>query len=364
MNPSFEYKKIIDRITDAFFIINDKGVFTYASDSVSRLLGHSPREIIGKNVLDFLHPEEHINAFENHQELLSYPGSRITHDYRISNSHQSYQWMEFIFVNMINIPQVAGIMIQMRDVEERKSAELLLQEHKEQFRLFMSRIPATVWIRDNEGRFVFVNEQFEASSGTKASEMLGKTYREVFPEDAQSVEDTDRLCRDFGKEIEYIESGTDKRGLTKDFVIYKFPIPRSDAKVFIGALGFDISRILKANEVIKEAEDKFKSIFYHAPDPIFIEDQDGIILDANIKACELQGIELQELRGTNILDITPVEKRSQVAEQFRKLWNGDLNAVTSFTWSFQGEEIPVEIHSSKTRHQGQEALILTLRQKG
>ena len=96
-------------------------------------------------------------------------------------------------------------MTQMRDITERKAVELLLEESKEQFRLFMSRIPASVWIGDSEDRYIFVNETFEVISGFKASQLIGKTYREVYPADFGSIADTDRLCKDFGKEIEYLE---------------------------------------------------------------------------------------------------------------------------------------------------------------
>jgi PAS domain S-box-containing protein len=361
VKQTIRYDKIIDRITDAFFIIDEKGLITYASSSVSTILGHSPDELTGRSALEFIHPDEHHFAYSNQEILLSYPGSRLTHDYRIVNSHQSYQWMEFTFVNMINIPQVGGIMAQMRDVSERKSVELMLEEVKEQFRLFMSRIPATICLRDSEDRYVFVNEAFENWTGKKGSDLLGRTFYEVFPGSAESIADTDRLCRDFGKEIEYMETGPDKHGVIRDLVIYKFPIPRANGKTLIGALGFDIRRITHSKAIIKEAEDKFKLIFDHSPDAIFIEDEQGIILDANKKACELQGIELQELIGMNILDLTPESKRGMVAEQFTKLWNGELSAVTSFTWAINGQEIPVEIHAGKIQHEGREALVLTLR---
>ncbi len=363
METEKRFEKIIDRITDAFFIIDADGIMTYASASVSKVVGYSSTELIGKSSLDFIHPDEHEMAVEKQGQLLSYPGSRLTHDYRILNSNHVYQWMECIFVNMTNIPQVGGIMVQMRDVSERKTIELMLEESKEQFRLFMGQIPAAVWIRDEEEKYVFINETFERIRNLKAEDVIGKSFREVFPDDAEQIESTDRLCRDFGKEIVFLDRVHDAYEEEKDWMIYKFPIPRLNGKTYIGALGMDVSKMVKAKEVLQAAEDKFKLVFDHAPDPIFIEDEHMNILDANQKACELQGIPLHELIGMNVLDLTPVTNREQVAEQHKKLWNGASQSLSSFTFSAQGEEIPVEIHSGKITHQGKEALILTLRKE-
>ncbi len=362
MKQSIKYEQIIDRITDAFFVVGTDGVLSYASESVSKLVGYSPEELIGKSSLDFIHPEEHDLAVENQSMLLSYPGNRITHDYRILNSHNTYQWVECIFVNMTNIPQVGGIMVQMRDVSERKTVELMLEESREQFRMFMSQIPAAAWIRDDEGRYVFMNETFERFMNVKAGEIMGKTFREVFPEYAENIYDTDRLCKDLCKEIEFMERGPDSTGAIKDWVVYKFPIPRSSGKTFIGALGFDVSRMIEAKDLIRAAEDKFKLVFDHAPDAIFIEDEEGCVIDANFKACELQGLSLNELKGKNILELTPEQNRELVASQYRKMWEGDVLSLKSFTWSAQDKEIPVEIHVGKIRHMGKPALILTLRE--
>lgn len=361
MHKDTNFDKIIDQITDAFFIIDAEGIITYASASVNKLVGHSPDGLVGHSSLEFIHPEEHHFAYDNQKKLLSYPGSRVTHDYRILTAHNSYRWMEFVFVNMINIPQVGGIMVQMRDVSERKTTELMLEESQEQFHLFMNHIPAPAWIRDDQSRYVFVNDSFQALMSKSEAELLGKTYQELFPEFIEQINDTDHLCRDYGKEIEFIMQGLNRNGVMKDFVIYKFPIVRSSGKVFIGAIGFDLSRINEAKGIVKSAEDKFKLIFNHAPDAIFIEDEHGQILDANRKACELQGIALPELIGKNILDLTPDHQRASIASQYKDLWAGKINSLSSFTWKVNGEEIPVEIHAGKITHLGSEALILTLR---
>lgn len=363
MAPQARLDRYIERITDAFFIINAEGILTYASSGVSQLVGYSPEELKGRSSLDFIHPDDHPLAIEKQAELLTYPGNRLSHDYRILNKHESYQWMECIFVNMLNIPQVAEILVQMRDVSERKTTELQLQESRELFNLFMSRIPATALIRDDKGRYMFVNETFCIQTGTRMEDVLGKAYEEVFPQFTDQIEETDRICLDLGKEMQYMEKGMDRSGEEKDWIVYKFPIPRSKGRTFIGSLGFDVSRLANAKEAAKHAEDKFKVIFDNAPDAIFIEDEQGTILDANRKACELQGLQLDQLRGKNILDLTPENMKRKVGEQFRELWKGEIQELDSFTWTVKGEEIPVDIHAGRIVHEGREAIILTLRKR-
>jgi PAS domain S-box-containing protein len=72
---------------------------------------------------------------------------------------------------------------------------------------------------------------------------------------------------------------------------------------------------------------------------------------------------MEELKGKNILDLTPEDMKITVSEQFRKLWKGEIHELDSFTWRVNGEEIPVDIHAGRIVYEGKDAIILTLRKR-
>ncbi len=355
------FNKCIDRVTDVFMILQADGKFTYASNSISEQLGFTSNEVLNKSYPDLIHPDEIDFAVSKFIELVSYPGNRVVMDLQIRTAHDSYRWMECIMLNMLNIPQVSGVLLQIRDVSERKIMELRVEESDMQFRSFMNHLPAATWVRDEQGKYVFVNKVFIEAAGKPESEILGKTPMELFPEMRSNILDSDQLSNSSGKKTEYLEQIVGSDGSVSEWIISKFPIERSNGKTFIGGFGFNISALKKTEERLKDAEQGFLTIFEHSPDAIFIEDEQGNILNANRKACEIQGVSKNRLIGKNILDLTPDSKKSTVKKQFDQMWVGNIPSLISYTWSNYGEEIPVEIHSGRIIYNGKPALILTLR---
>lgn len=361
------FDKIIDRKTDAFFVIDQEGLLRYASESVTKMFGHTPKDLIGKPAKQFIHPEDQQAASLRHSVLLVYPGNRLTADYRVLNAHGDYSWMECIFNNMINIPPVSGIMVQLRDISERKSFELQLEESEERFRLFMHNAPGAVWMRDDKGTYIFLNEGFERMMDLRGKEVLGKTYDEIFPDRIEHIRDTDRICVNYGKTVEYLEKNIGSDGLERDWVIHKFPLPQSNGKTFIGIFAFDVTKLMHADANIKESENRFRQLFDHSPDAIFIEDEEGVILDANKKAAELQGLPVFNLVGKNILELIPEtepeNEKNKVRQTYKQLFSGEINQLNSLVWKTDGKKIPVDLRASRITYGKKPALILTLRER-
>ncbi|HRH66221.1 MAG TPA: PAS domain S-box protein [Bacteroidia bacterium] len=356
------FDKIIDQKTDAFFVLDEQGLIVYASLTVGKLFGYEPNELVGNSALKFIHPSEHHAAKLRQSVLLIYPGNRITADYRILNGHNDYVWMECIFNNMINVPQVNGIMVQMRDISERKSFELQLEESEERFRIFMNNIPGAAWIRDEGGKYVFVNEGFELMMNLKTDDLIGKTFGDIFPAKVEHIRDTDKICVDYGKTVEYLERLKSADGIERDWIVHKFPLPQSNGRIFIGAFAFDFTKITRADQNIRESESRFRQIFDQSPEPLFIEDENGIVLEANIRAAEMNGISIDHLIGMNILDLVPENKKADVKSSHKKFYSGEISQINSYAWLKNGREVPIDLRASFIQHKGKKALLFSLRE--
>ena len=99
--------------------------------------------------------------------------------------------------------------------------------------------------------------------------------------------------------------------------MYKFPVPQSNGKTFIGCSAMDITKWSSLDRERVTAEQKFKTIFEYSPDPIFIENEDGIIIDANRKACELRGMNYRTRRQTHHRSRTAGPPRG-IVERFQQ----------------------------------------------
>ena len=86
----------------------------------------------------------------------------------------------------------------------------------------------------------------------------------------------------------------------------------------------------------------FQNIFEHSPDPIFIEDLEGNILNANLKGCKMYGLDYSELVGKNIFDFTPANYLDEMKREFKSICDGSTQRINSVSWNKEGKEIQIQ----------------------
>lgn len=120
---------LIEHSLDMIIIVEEDGTISFASPSVVRVLGWEPSDLTGRPATDLLHPDELEDVRGRWRDLLRDPGgvAEITHrfqckddDWRIISSHLR---------NMLNYPEMRGIVINSRDITERHAIEEELRRY-------------------------------------------------------------------------------------------------------------------------------------------------------------------------------------------------------------------------------------------
>ena len=97
-----------------------------------------------------------------------------------------------------------------QDLQARTEAEAALQQSEERFRLFMDHGPAIAWMKDAQGRHVYVNEVFARRFQITQEQCLGRTDFEIFPEDvARQLREHDQMILAEGLPKEFVEVAPD-----------------------------------------------------------------------------------------------------------------------------------------------------------
>ncbi|MDD3275811.1 MAG: PAS domain S-box protein [Kiritimatiellales bacterium] len=120
-------------------------------------------------------------------------------------------------------------------------------------------------------------------------------------------------------------------------------------------------RVLEKTEQLRNSEERLRTIFQNSPDAIFIEDENGNVLDANPVACEFHNLGHNELIGRNMLDLVPEDSRNDVKRDFSKWFTGELKRYDGVSLAGDGRVVPVEIIGATMRFSGKRAVMLMVR---
>ncbi len=144
-----------------------------------------------------------------------------------------------------------------QDVTDQRRAQDALQEMEERFRAFTEHSPAVICMKDSEGRYIFVNRQWERMNQVPSSWFLDKTTYEVFPQDmADRFVAHDRLVMESGEAVA-MEQWTPSANGDRLHMEYKFPIFDKDGKMLgVGLIGTDITEQKEAEKARRRSEQR------------------------------------------------------------------------------------------------------------
>ncbi|HET9472773.1 MAG TPA: PAS domain S-box protein, partial [Steroidobacteraceae bacterium] len=110
-----------------FVTVQDaSGVFTYVNDAMARELGYLPRELLGRNAVDFLHPDDIPAMRERFRGILASKAADTElnrFEYRFRHRDGRWCWLESVAVNALGNSAVLGVIAHSRDISRRKSDE-------------------------------------------------------------------------------------------------------------------------------------------------------------------------------------------------------------------------------------------------
>lgn len=107
--------------------------------------------------------------------------------------------------------------------------------------------------------------------------------------------------------------------------------------------------------------DKFRLLFEMSPDPIFVENYEGTILEANQAACEMHGIEYDKLIGRNFIDFIPEEYHDYVKNNFDTFIKEGKKVVESHAIDKNSKNIDIEITVNTIIFENERCILLHIR---
>jgi PAS domain S-box-containing protein len=151
------FRSLIENASDVIAILNGDGTIRYVSPSIEPVLGYEPEDLIGKNAFELAHPDDApdlINAFTH---VIQNPGATPSLELRVRHKDGSWRILENTGNSLLDDSVVAGIVINSRDITERKRAEEALRESEERYRSLLEGIPVGLYRTTPEGQIIDIN---------------------------------------------------------------------------------------------------------------------------------------------------------------------------------------------------------------
>ncbi len=292
------YKTLVRTSPNAIVVTDLKGkVIDVSQKAVELYGGDTMEDLIGKNYLEFMIPEDQSKAMKNIQKTLK--GETVKAEYKLVRIDGTYYICE-LNANLIkdadgNPKAFIGIM---RDITEQKLAEKKLKESEEQYRHLYKNAPISLWtVRISDGKFIRANENAAKIVGyDNLDDFLKKsTSMDVVPGDYRK--DFMAKLKEDG-EITGIEAHfTDKKGNEK-YITMSAKLYEEHG--YFEGVSTDITEFKKIQNALQESEEKYRHLFENFPNMILLLTMSGDIVDMNKPFVELFGIEKHTSIGHKI----------------------------------------------------------------
>jgi PAS domain S-box-containing protein len=175
------YRFLVENSPDVVFSTDAEGRFTFMSESMERMTGWRPQDVVGQHFSVTVEAASHPEALTRWAALTEEPGvEQVTH-INLQGPDGRLVPVEVSAIGMVDAEGMfAGIHGSTRDISERSRLERELRESEERYRYLVASSPDLVWLTDERGTLTFISDAARTMLDTEPSELTGRPYADIF----------------------------------------------------------------------------------------------------------------------------------------------------------------------------------------
>ena len=321
------FRKLVRNSGDMMAILDPEGRFRFISGSIESITGYSDEDLIQTSILDRIHVEDIAavqRLFAQVDKLKDVPHRA---EFRFRCKDGSWKTVEAVSSNLIEDPVINGIILNIRNLSDRKQAEELLRQTTELYRQVVEN--ANDMIVVSRGPYIlYANSNTYRILGYDEHELFSKPFPEILhPEDrAAAMGRYQKICEGafVPKDVMRVLSKDGSFRWTEAFGVV---ITWKDQPAVISFVS-DITERYQMELALRASEKRFSDYIRLAPIAVTIADAEGIIIEANPAACEMSGYSADELIGKSLLDLALPEYHEIILSKLKEVErSGHVKAV-------------------------------------
>ncbi|MDI6742522.1 MAG: PAS domain S-box protein [Smithella sp.] len=305
------FRVLTEQSSDIILLINRDSTITYANPETERALGLPKEEIIGSNMYQYLHPDEvsliggiFDRFFKDTRPVVQKA------EIRISNKDGTWHTVEAQGTNLIQDNEVLSVVVNIRDITDRKKAE----ENLFIIRKAVESSSDAIGLSDPDGNHFYHNEAFTKLFGYSPAELHAKGDGPAIYADrhtARSVFEAIKSGDSWSGEAEFIsKNGGRILALTRADAI------KDDSGRIIGLIGIhsDITERKKMEEALKQSEALYRLLADNISEHIWIMDLNFNFTHISPSVEKIYGYSVEEVRRFKINQLFTEESFKKFSE--------------------------------------------------
>ncbi|MDB6155741.1 MAG: domain S-box protein, partial [Chthoniobacteraceae bacterium] len=318
-----KFRVLFEQSAEAHLLFDESGVLDCNPTAVATLRYAEKLALLGTPFV-LLCPEyqpDGISSFEKNAEYCraALVCGECRYDWQFVRADGEEYPVE-ITLTPINLEGRPILLAVWRDLTDRKRAEAALMESEARFQAFMDHSPTVAFIKDSEGRYIYVNKPFEEQFGVGFESILkGNTDAAWLPgETSRLIAEIDRKVIATGEPSRMVEVVPLGEGEPTEWLLLRFPMPTSTNNKLIGGIGVDITRQKRAERELRDREAQFRDLFDDAPVAYHELDNENRFSRVNATELAMLGYTAAEMVGRPVWDFVVEDANvDSVAVQMR-----------------------------------------------
>jgi PAS domain S-box-containing protein len=310
-----KYRLFVENANEGIVLTKD-GKLTYINPRALEVMGYPEDEMISRSLMDFIHPDDRDRVLRLYFQKLK--GEDLPPStYRIIDKYGSTKWVESRSTALTyeGKPALLTFLI---DITERKRTEEALRESKEFLQSVFDAIQDGVSVLDTDFNILRVNSWIESMYADEAP-LVGKKCYAVYQKRNTPCPWCPTLRTiETGETRSSVVLCPSKKHPTGWIDLSAFPLKDAEGQV-VGIIDYvkDITEQKKAQEALRESEERYRSLFNRLPVGAFRSTPDGQFLDANPAFTRLLGCpDLETVMST---PVTAFYRDPEEREQWKRL---------------------------------------------
>ena len=355
-----KFLQIIESIKECYFEVDLRGNFTFFNKSLRKILGYSREELLGLNYKYIAEEKNKKKVFEGFNTVYETGEPLADFEYEFKNKNgdkligETSVYLKYDSNgNKIGFYGLFRDVTKRREEEERFKQELEqlvnqrtqeLRESEEKYSNLFHHSNDAIFLHDLEGNIIDVNQRVLEQFGYIRSEILKQKIPELHP--ISELESSKHAFEEISK---------------KGFMRFEISFKKKNGKIFLAEVSSsmvdiggkkliqgvvrDITVRVLTEKMLKQSEEKYKSMIYHLDLGFYQLNWDGLLLNHNPRFCEILGYDPSEnLKDRNVHDFwqKPEERRIYLEELEEK---GYVKNYLVHARKKKGEKVVIQLNS-------------------